>query len=131
MASVTLPLVVSNSPAVTQNWGNSVSTRALLKLDTRDDRREVAQLLRRLSPSRRVAFLQWCCARAPLNPNYPAIRPQVQRKTLELAEAARWDSGADERLAIESVLDWWNLVNQYHLDVDAALRRLEAMGRRG
>jgi hypothetical protein len=99
-----------------------------LQFDTVDDRREIHQLLRRLSPSRRIAFLEWCCEAATL-PN-STIHPKVSRATRELAEAARWEDGADSRLSLAVYTDVWMLAAQYRFSIDDALRRLVEMVRR-
>jgi hypothetical protein len=93
-----------------------------LVYDTLDDRREVLYLLGRLAPARRVAYLRWCCARAVVPGS--ATHPGPSRKTLALAERARTDSSADERLTLDLYLDWWTLCTQYELDADAALAEL-------
>lgn len=101
----------------------------VLAHDNLDDRREVHRLLGRLSPARRVAFVESCCRRAVLPGS--ATRPGVARRTRDLAERARTDSGADERLTLDLYFDLWLLASQYDFDLGEAFRRLEARVRRG
>lgn len=101
-----------------------------LQYDTLDDRREVYCLLARLSPTRRLGYLRWCCSQAVV-PN-SRTRPGPARKTVELAELARRDSSADTRLTLDIFFDWWNLVGiSYELDPDLALAKLVEMARIG
>lgn len=103
---------------------------AYLQLDTLDDRKEIYTLLARLSPARRLAWLRWCCRRAVV-PN-SATHPGPARKTVELAELARRDSSADERLTLDVFFDFWNLTGlNYELDPQLALNRLVEMARGG
>lgn len=90
--------------------------------DNLDDRREIHHLLARLSPSRRVAFVDECCRGAVLPGS--AIRPGVARKTRDLAEVARRDSSADSRLTLNLFMDLWYLHLHYRWDFDASLSRL-------
>jgi hypothetical protein len=98
-----------------------------LQFDTLDDRKEIHQLLRRLPPARRVKFLEWCCEKAIL-PN-STIHPKVSAKTRSLAEAARWEDGADSRLSLAVYTDVWMLAAQYRFSIDDALKRLVEMVR--
>lgn len=93
-----------------------------LYLDTLDDRRELHRLLTRLSPARRLRFLEWCCAKAIVP--HSEIHPGPSRTVRELAELARRDSSADERHALDVFLDIWVLSIQYELDLDDALAAL-------
>ena len=102
----------------------------LVRFDTTDDKTEIAALLRRLPPHRRLAFLDWCCAHASLKSN-PRTHPVVTPATRRLAAFARWDTAADERLTVHVWTDVWNLASgQYRFDLDAALLRLVDMVRR-
>lgn len=102
---------------------------AYLTMDNLDDRTEVYRLLSRLSPARRLAWLRWCCARAVL-PN-SATHPGPARKMVELADLARRDSSADQRLTLDIFYDFWSLTGlNYELDPDVALTKLVAMVRR-
>jgi hypothetical protein len=97
--------------------------------DTKDDRREVATLIRRLPPKQTLRFLEWCCANSKIQ--HGSQRPVVSRQTRALADKARWDTGAVERLWRESLFDFWYLVTQFEFDVEAGLKRLVAMVKRG
>ena len=99
----------------------------VLSVDNLDDRREVHELLRKLPPDRRVAWLAWACRQSKL-PRFDE-RPAVARKTLALAEQARWDSSADERLTLECYTDIWFLAMSYELNLDVALAKLVEMVR--
>lgn len=99
----------------------------VLSVDTRDDRREVHELLRKLPPARRVAFLDWCCGQSKMNKFKEPI--VVARKTRRLAELARWDSSADNALTVDVYLSLWSLAMQFALDLDKALAKLVEMVR--
>jgi len=99
----------------------------LLIVDSLDTRKEVWNLLKRLSPKRRIDFLSWCCQRAKLKKG--RSRPFVARRTRELAALARWDSGADERLHHEVWGDLWQLVQFCGVDPAAACEQLARMVR--
>ena len=96
--------------------------------DNLDDRREIHQLLARLSPARRVAFVDECCRNAVLPGS--EIRPGVARKTRDLAEVARRDSSADSRLTLDLFMDLWYLHLHYRWDFDRSLGRLVELVRR-
>lgn len=100
----------------------------ILVFDTLDDRREIVTLLDKLPPAKRIAWLSWCC-RQSAKPQ-KGMFPRVQQKTKELADKARWDTVASDRLTVECYSDLWHLVGQYDLDVDRAVNRLERMVRR-
>lgn len=80
---------------------------AFLQLDTLDDRREIHQLLARLSPSRRLAFLRWCCRSAKL-PNSrvrPTVPPNHSGNAMEIyfdlfALSANYDFSLDRALTV-------------------------------
>lgn len=93
-------------------------------LDTLDDRREIHQLLAKLPPMRRIEFVRWACNQSVLP--HSQVRPYVQRKTVDLAELARWDSSADSRLTLDLYCDLWRLSIGYTFDLDAALDELVA-----
>lgn len=99
----------------------------LIQVDNLDDRREVWTLMKRLSPARRVQFLEWCCSQARLG-KHPG-KPVVAMKTKRLAAQARWDDSAEERLQNDLWMDLWMLVNNYDFDLDAGLARLVEMVR--
>src|SRR5688572_18686248 len=104
------------------------SQTTVLTVDTLDDRREVHELLRKLSPARRVGFLAWCCKHSKMNRfNEPIV---VARKTRELAELARWDSSADNALTVDVYMSCWSLAMQFQLDLDKALAKLVEMVRK-
>ena len=99
-----------------------MSKPAYLCLDTRDDRREIHDLLTRLPPRERIRFMRWACSQATL----PASRthPGVSRKTVRLAVRAVRDSSADRALALECYFDLWHLSISYDFDLDRALEML-------
>ena len=80
----------------------------LLQYDTRDDRKEVYQLLQRLSPRDRLRWLAACCRRATLpgSTKQPAVTPMSTGQEMEV------------------YLDFWSLVNEWTFDADAALEDL-------
>lgn len=96
--------------------------------DNLDDRREIFYLLGKLSPSERLAWLEWACRHATLG--HSQVRPAVARKTRELAARARWDSAADSRLTLEIYFDLFMLDVSFRVDFEALLKRLEAAVRR-
>lgn len=93
-----------------------------LVYDTRDDRKEIFHLLKRLPPAKRIAFVSECCRKAVLGTS--KISPRVAQKTRDLATQARWDSSADEKLTLDLFYDLWHLSVSYKFDLDAALTRL-------
>lgn len=107
----------------------------LVTYDTRDDRAEIAALVRKLPPLDRVRFVQWCCDRAYLAKRKPGphLRPKVASRTVRLARAAHaGDSAADERLLVEVYGDIWRLCAQYESEIsfEAALAELVRRVRR-
>lgn len=101
---------------------------AYLRLDTTDDRREIYVLLARISPARRIRFLDWCCSQSRVGGE---VRPCVAQKTRERADKARWDSSVDQALTWEIMQDVFKLSMQYDLDLDAAAVALERYVRHG
>lgn len=99
----------------------------LLQYDNLDSRREISYILSRLSPARRLRFLAWACTQARLGPSQ--IQPKISDKTWALAEQARWDSSASERLTLETYLDLWMLSINYRVNLDNLIRKLEAFAR--
>ena len=95
--------------------------------DTRDDRLEIATLLKHLSPSRRIEFLRWCCSQALLPGS--RIHPGVSPDTVKLAKAARHCDNANERLTIEIVMDLSHMAIDYALNLSACLAHLVLMAR--
>lgn len=77
-----------------------------LAFDNLDDRREMQYLLEKLSPSRRILFLQWACTQCR-----GGLKPRPSRAT-------KGD-------AIEVFFDLWSLAFQYELDLDQITRELE------
>lgn len=96
--------------------------------DNLDDRREVIRLLRRLPPRQRLGWLEWACRNAVLGRSQ--IHPVVAERTRRLAEEARWDSAADERLTLEIYWDLWHLDVSFRVDFEALLKGLERAVRR-
>lgn len=85
-----------------------------LILDTRDDRREIHQLLESITPADRLAWLQWCCN-------------QVKGPHGDKIKVRRTTTGEN---AMELFLDFWQLVVQYEFDPTPAAERLEEIARR-
>ena len=104
----------------------------LLQFDTLDDRREISELMHRLPPRKRIAFLRWCCRRAKLtNRNTAGFSPSdVEPETIKLAELARWDSSADDMLTQEIYKDLFYLSWQFHFDLREAVLMLELIVRK-
>jgi len=100
----------------------------LVQVDNLDDRKEIWCLLDRLGPQRLVGFLTWCCSQATLPKGKQ--RPRVSQSTRDLADRARWDTGAYERLRLETWTDIWMLANNYSFDLDNALVKLVEIVRR-
>lgn len=98
-----------------------------LRLDTLDDRRQIHDLLTRLSPRRRIAFMRWACEQATLPGT--TKHPGVSRKTVRLARLAERDGSADARLSLDCYFDVWLLASQYDFDLDMALEKLVEMVR--
>jgi hypothetical protein len=95
-----------------------------LQFDNLDDKREIFYLLSKLSPLQRIEFMNWFYSKAHLGP-WPALKPIVDPKTVELAHKAMNDSGADERLLLETYLDLWAASNSYSgLNLDIAFQEL-------
>lgn len=100
----------------------------ILAVDNVDDRTQARDLIARLSPKERIAWLAWCCERATRR--NACIRPKVDPATVRLAEAARWDDSADARLTQSVYFDYAMLGIQYYLDVTLALDELVARVRK-
>lgn len=96
--------------------------------DNLDDRREIFHLLNRLSPASRLGVLAHACREAVL-PN-SQVHPFVNSETRRLAEQARWDSAADERLTLTIFWDLWHLSVSFRLDFESLLKRLLRQVRR-
>lgn len=104
--------------------------KVFLQYDNLDDRREIALLVAQLSPVQRVSFMHWFLSNAQLGP-WSALRPTVSEKTIQLAQRAMNDAGADERHRIETVLDIWAAASIYSgLNLTMAFNRLVEMVRR-
>lgn len=86
---------------------------ACLALDTKDDRREMHQLLERIPPRLRLQWLASCC-RMVTGPHSDKVR--VKATT----------TGEN---AMEVFLDAWQLFVQYQLDPTAAAVELERLAR--
>lgn len=98
-----------------------MSTKQLLVIDTRDDRRELHYLLSKLSPNDRIAFLTWACQQAPQGTGRLPV-PCVQMMATTIEQAYRCDR-ADTRLTNEVYCDLLSLLNNF--DVDAVKVTLE------
>jgi hypothetical protein len=101
----------------------------ILYYDTKDDRRSIHQLLARLHPRRRIAFMRWCCSNALLAHGQGA-HPRVAQKTLDLASLAESDDSADVRLSMDLFMDLVMTSLHFRFDLDKALERLVGMVRR-
>ena len=97
--------------------------KQVLQFDSPDERREIQRLVGRLSPNRRVEFLQWCCTQARLTPTSSSY-PRVGKMSYELADKARWDSSANARLNIDIVMSVYSLTAQYEFNLERALLKL-------
>jgi uncharacterized protein YprB with RNaseH-like and TPR domain len=111
---------------------NPVRKSQLLTMDDRDTKLEIRHLLTKLSPHRRVAFLEWC----GLNAARPA-RIVVDRKvdlpnTMQERVVAAYRSDRDDDVLTNDVLcNFWMLVAQWGLDAERAALVLEQYVRRG
>lgn len=96
-------------------------------IDTRDDRLEIATLLKHLPPMRRIEFLRWVCSQATLPGSN--IHPGVNPSTVKLAERARSCDQANESLTMEIILDITHMGIDYALDFQKCLTHLVSMAR--
>ncbi len=95
--------------------------------DTRDDRLEIARLLKHLSPIRRVRFFEWVCAGTRL-PHTDAP-PKVGQSTYDLLQRARSCDRADEALTMDVYLCVIHMAVNYAFDLSRALAYLVLMVR--
>ncbi len=107
--------------------------KCLIAYDNLDDRRIIFEdLLSRLTPRRRVAFIQDCCGRSGLLGK--PVRPGVAAKTLRMVPLAEREDAAgrewNRRLTLDCYMDLWALSLQHGLDYTAALNRLVEMVQR-
>lgn len=107
---------------------------ALLTMDDLDSRREVHVLLHRLSPAKRVAFLDWCCQTC--GGVRPKMREWLDGAWVPTAFAKRVDAAVrsdrdDDCLTNEIFHDFWILVCQWGLDGERAAKVLERYVRTG
>lgn len=98
-------------------------------IDTRDDRLEIAVLLKHLSPVRRVEYLRWACSQAVL-PGTFGLHPAVDVSTYKLATEARHCDRADERLTMDCITTLTRMWIDFSLDAGKCLAKLVAMVRR-
>lgn len=91
--------------------------------DNLDDRKSMMELLHRLPPFRRVAFLEYCCRRATMLRN-SGIHPGILQSSYDLAHQAMRDSSADDMLTLDLWYDLWVLCAQYNLDIETMLAPL-------
>ncbi len=91
-----------------------MSGKQLLAVDDRDTRQEVYVLLSKIPAARRLAWLRWACASVTLagSKQSPVVPPTHSGNAMEV------------------YLDSWALVNDYHLDPAASLKKLEEVVRR-
>jgi hypothetical protein len=104
-------------------------TPSILLLDTADDRREIWHLLHKLSPERRIGYLQRACAAVRARDRY-GNGPVPMGMAVRLDEARRCDRG-NERLTNEVYADIIAMCNQYDLDIAKLAVDLEATVKRG
>ena len=96
--------------------------------DNRDDRLEIANLLKHLPPMKRLAFFRWACAQATL-PGTFGLHPAVAQSTVDLARTARHCDRADEQLTIDIMMSLSHMSIDYQLDLAACLDRLVVVAR--
>lgn len=96
--------------------------------DNRDDRLEIANLLKHLSPARRLAFLRWACSQATL-PGTFGLHPVVQHSTTKLARDAERCDRADESLTMDVLQSLTHMAIDYSLDLAKCLAKLVEMAR--
>lgn len=87
------------------------AARALLAVDTLDDRREIFHLLHRLPPASRIAFVNRVCKSVVLKGS--ATHPGVGRSTFALAALAMRNDKANEALTTDLFFDLWHLAMQF------------------
>lgn len=98
-----------------------------LAYDTLDDRREIHTLLSRLHPRVAVRWLETLCKRCVVH----GARPGPSRGMLaRVEEASRKGGEAHARLVNEIYGDVWMLASQHGLELEGAVRLLEAMVKR-
>lgn len=100
----------------------------ILTFDSLDDRREIVTILDHLPPKKRVAWLDWCCRQVA--GHRPGMNPRVKQATRDLADRARWDTAASDRLTVECYGDYLHLCFQYDLDAIVAIKVLESFVKR-
>lgn len=100
----------------------SATPRCLIAHDNLDDRRELHQLLHRLRPRLRIAFLDHCCRLSTL-PNH-TTHPEVGARTRRLAVQAERSEEHSRKLSLDVFYDLWALSIQYRLDLDRVLDQL-------
>lgn len=98
--------------------------------DNRDDRTTFNQLLAKLSPRNRLAFLAWCCRQSWIGNGPGRVPPRITRATYERMLVAEREGGADEKLTIEVLMDTWALCLQHNLNLSHVLKSLERAVRR-
>ena len=59
-----------------------------------------------------------------------AVKPWPAKRTRDLAETARWDSSADDRLTVDVFMDLYMLNMQYNFDLGRAVNVLVQWARR-
>jgi hypothetical protein len=101
----------------------------LLRYDCLDDRREVHRLLQLLHPRAAVAWLDRQCRRAQ-HPHGDARPAPARKMEPRVREAERRGGEWAYRLATEVYFDFWTLASQYGIDMDRAVKELEAAVRR-
>jgi hypothetical protein len=98
-----------------------------LQFDNLDDRREIRELLARLPPRKRIAFMQWWLAQVHLGP-WLTLVPELEPETIRLAERARYDNVADAQLNYDLYTTLWACASSYEgLSLDSAFNRLVEM----
>ena len=93
-----------------------------MQFDTKGDRGDMLDMLDRLPPRKRMAWLKWCCENSRIPRT--TIPMAVRSDTWQRAQHAQTDDSASEKLSVEVFQDVWNLALQYELDMPAALEKL-------
>lgn|ERR1019366_3339016 len=97
--------------------------------DNRDDRLEIATLLKHLPPFRRLEFFRWACSQAVL-PGTFGLHPGVAESTVQLTREARHCDRADERLTMDILLSLTRMWIDFALDTAKCLEHLVLMVRK-
>lgn len=98
-----------------------------LVYNTLDDRREIHSLLSRLPPLLALRWLEQLCLKA----KHHGTHPGPSRSMRERAFIAERKGGEFHRRFVNEVyMDVWMVCSQYNLNIDDAVRNLEALVRK-